>query len=271
VTRYSLTPRLTSYHVWAATSARLDDGLTAAERAELPGEGETLRERFAQTPRRLEDVGTLPTPAKVGVGVVVVTNDGHMVLGLRGKTWVASHHDTPGEVHRVPVHFVAEGMSPDDLDESGRLSPIMTARRGMIEELGLGDVSRGTGQVVSLRQVGVFFDSKRWQPCFAFVAHVDRSFDELLTLVTSARDFWEADQLLALPFDLDNPMTRDLMLGRHRDYVFASNHAHALSYFALLDEFGLEHMVDAMRSRSAWRTTDRRGAPQAAGRQRVPL
>lgn len=254
-THFRLTPRLTSYHVWAATSARLDDPLTPSERATIPGEGETLRARFGKRPARLEDVGSLPVPAKVGVGVVVVTNDGQMVLGLRGKTFVASLFDGLFEEGQAPVHFVAEGMMPTDLDVQGRLSPEETAKRGLFEEMGI-----EVGQLLSSRglsQTGVFFDTQRWQPCFAYIAHVDVSFDELLTQVVSADDYWEADQLIPVPFDPLSQMTRDLLFEVDARYRFASNHAQALAYFALLHEYGLRSMQDAMRFPPRRRRRDR--------------
>lgn len=263
-THFRVVPRLTSYHLWAATSARLDDPLSEAEKEAVPGEGETLRERFAKNPTRLEDVLDLPSPAKIGVGVVVVTADNQMVLGLRGRTFVASNFDTELPGGHVPVHFVAEGMSPQDRDENGRLSPDETALRGMFEELGI-EFSTAE-RLAKLRQTGVFFDTQRWQPCFAYVAHLDMSFDELLTTITSAADFWEADQIIPLPFDPDNPLTKSLMLGVDGRYCFASNHAHALAYFALLHQYGLRHMQDAMRGGRVRARQD--GAEQLVGRSR---
>lgn len=238
-TKYRLTPAVTSYHLWAATSNSLDRPFTASEVTAFP-DSSSLRDAWRISPERLEDVGRLPAPAKVGVGTAVITNDNHLVVGLRGKTFVASAHDSPlGDV-RKPVHFVAEGMIPNDLNPAGRLDPRVTALRGIAEELGLDQSGTGTGTVTKLVATGVFFDVKRWQPCFAFVARIDRSFDELNTLVHSATDYWESDQLIPMPMDIRDGHLRSLLLGHHESFRWASNHAQAVAYFACLHEFGFE-------------------------------
>lgn len=186
----------------------------------------------------------LPSPAKVGCGVVVVTADGYLVTGLRGRTFVAGGHEEGAST--VGVHFVAEGMIPEDTNLGGRLDPFVTARRGLMEELGLGDAGTGTAAITELAMTGVFFDTQRWQPGFCFLARTDATFDELSTAIHSARDFWEMDELVPLPADPFASETRDLMLESHPQFHFASNHAHALAYFALLHEHGLDDMRDAM-------------------------
>lgn len=246
IVRYRLVPRVTTYHVWAATSGSLDRTLTEGEEAAIDGDGTSLRERWKLAPRRLEDVSSLPAPAKVGCGVVVVTSDDQMVLGLRGLTFVAGGDDV-GDRSTAAVHFVAEGMIPTDTDTSGRLNAEVTARRGLMEELAIGDAGAGLVEITQLDCAGMFFDTQRWQPAFAYVARVSATYDELATLVHSARDFWEADQLIPLPFDISSPATRRLLLDDHESFHFASNHAQALAYFALLHEFGLNDMRDAMR------------------------
>lgn len=246
VTKYRLVPGDMQYHLWAATSARLDLPLSSAEMRAVPGSGSTLREKWNRNPSRLEDVADLPSPAKVGCGVVVVTSDGQMVMSARGKTFIASRFDSEDERLRSPLHFIAEGMSPEDIGEDGLIDPRVTALRGLEEELGISP-SGGLAQVQELTQTGMFFDVKRWQPCFAFLAKINLSFDELSTLAASAGDYWEADSFIPLPYDLDSAEVRSLLLGSHPDFVFASNHAQALAYLALLYEFGLTHMQGSMR------------------------
>lgn len=258
VTTYSLVPRRTSYHVWAASSGSLDRTLTSAEAAGLPGAGTTLRQRWSCEPTRLEDVEVLPAPAKIGCGVVVVTTDGYLVTGLRGRTFVAGGHEDGAST--AGVHFVAEGMIPEDTNLSGRLDPFVTARRGLMEELGLGEAGNQTAAITDLVMTGVFFDAERWQPGFCFLARTDATFDELSTLIHSARDFWEMDQLVPLPADPFAAETRDLMLGSHPQFHFASNHAHALAYFALLHEHGLDDLRDAMVAPRPTRGARRRQA-----------
>jgi hypothetical protein len=248
-TVYLLVPRRTSYFVWASTSGQLDTKLTEEEKRSIHGRGETLRERWDKRPTRLEDLNGLPAPAKLGCGVVAVTKDNYMVMGLRGRTFIASDFDSDGPDTRSSVHFVAEGVLPTDVDAANLLNPDVTALRGLQEELAVGNDVGSLARVDSLHQTGVFFDTQRWQPCFAYVARLDVTFDEINTLVLSARDFWETDRLLPVPFDPFDDKVRSMMLDVDRDHRFASNHAHALAYFALLSEYGLTDLHDSLRNR----------------------
>lgn len=260
-TVYELVPRKTSYFVWASTSASLDRHLTAEEKAAIGGPEQTLRERWNKRPTRLEDLSGLPSPAKLGCGVVVVTKDDYMVLGVRGRTFVASDFDGDGAETRASVHFVAEGVLPTDVDAANLLNPDVAALRGLKEEMALGNDVGSLARVISLQRTGVFLDTQRWQPCFAYLARVDVTFNELSTLVLSARDFWEADRLVPLLFDPFDDKVRSMMLDMDPEHRFASNHAHALAYFALLSEFGLPELRDSLRTRKGLH----RGGPLRAG------
>lgn len=167
-----------------------------------------------------------------------------MVLGLRGKTFIASDFDGPPGA-RASVHFVAEGMLPGDVGHDGLLAAKVTATRGMREELGVDD---DLVRVQSLEQTGVFFDTLRWQPCFAFLAHLGCTFDELATVAASAVDFWESDQLVSVPFDVHSPSAQALMMGTDPHFILASNHAQALAYLAFLNEFGFQELRASLRA-----------------------
>ncbi|WP_143019124.1 hypothetical protein [Arthrobacter sp. ov407] len=264
-TVYQLVPRRTSYFLWAATSAQLDRELTEDEKISVKGHGATLRDRWGKWPTRLEDLNGLPAPAKLGCGVVVVTQDNYMVLGLRGRTFVASDFDADVSETRDSVHFVAEGVLPTDLDAKHVVNPDVAAFRGLREELAVGNDVGSLARITSLRRTGVFLDTERWQPCFAYLAKVDVTFDELNTLVLSARDFWEADRLVPVLFDPFDDKVKSMMLDVDTEHRFASNHAHALAYFALLSEFGLPELRDSLQNRKGLFPDKRaRGATGAA-------
>ena len=267
-TVYRLVPRRTSYFVWASTSGQLDTKLTDEEKRAIHGRGETLRERWDKQPTRLEDLNDLPSPAKLGCGVVAVTKDNYMVMALRGRTFIASDFDSEGPDTRSSVHFVAEGVLPTDVDAAGLLNPDVTALRGLQEELAVGNDVGSLARVDSLRQTGVFFDTQRWQPCFAYLARLDVTFDALNTLVLSARDFWETDRLLPVPFDPFDDQVRSMMLDVDGEHRFASNHAHALAYFALLSEYGLPDLHESLRNRRGLQLQEHRLSPAAAGAAR---
>lgn len=93
---------------------------------------------------------------------------------------------------------------------------------------------------------GFFFDQLRMQPCFAYLARIDRTWDELAAGAPAAQDFWEVSELRSLPFDISHVGLRALLLGQHPDMELASNHAAAVLWFACLHEFGYHRMRDAL-------------------------
>jgi hypothetical protein len=236
--------RRRSYHLTCAEARYFDFLATTAEldREGSGGAGRTLRERAPRQPATIEDVSSLPAMAKIGVGTAVITTDGMLVLGVRGRVAIAGQ--TGGD--RREVHIVAEGMVPGDLDRQGSISPARTSLRGVEEELGISGARDSLGRVTSHGATGFFFDQLRWQPCFAYIARVDLTWDELQTAASTARDYWEMETLLALPFTIENPGMRYLLTDSHPDLVLASNHAAAVVYFALLHEHGFSAMRDAL-------------------------
>jgi len=233
---YRLTPAPMTYFPFFATAARLDDAALDDPRP--------LRERFGPDVRSIEDVARLRLNAKVGVGTLVVTSDDRLVLGVRGRTMIAGGDErTDG---RSAVHVVAEGAMPHDVDRKGRFDPLATARRGLMEEVGLGGDVRAIGWVRQLVQTGFFLDQQRWQPCFANLAHIDLSWDEFATAATTAQDRWEVERYVSLPFHIEHPGLRLLLLGQHPDLALASNHAAAVLWFGLLYRHGFTTMRDML-------------------------
>lgn len=240
--KYVLTPSLADYYDFAVSTARLDEPWS-------PGADTTLRECWGFKPASITEIGGLPAMAKVGTGTAIVTSDARLVLGVRGRTHIASPYDT-NEV-RALVHVVAEGMTPGDTNLSGRLDPLETARRGLHEELNVSVTSTSLGRAERLVATGFFFDQVRWQPYFAYCAHLDITWDELQTLAAAASDYWEVERLLSLPFDIASVGIRRLLTGTHPDLVFASNHAAAAVWFALLHKHGVFEMRDALTAPNA--------------------
>lgn len=237
---YRLTAARSTYYRFLATGADLDAPLEAPSTG-----GRSLREAWGLDVHSLEDLGHLPFLAKVGCGTAVVTSDNRLVLGVRGRSMIAGT-DPSAPRTRAKVHIVAEGMTPDDVDGEGRIDPRLTSVRGMHEELSLGSSSRDLGAVREQIATGFFLDHLRMQPCFSYLARVSLSWDELRTAAPASQDFWEVTELRDMPFDISHVGLRRLLLGRHPDMEFASNHAAAVVWFACLYEFGFHRMRDAL-------------------------
>ena len=238
---YRLTPTTATYYDFATTAANLDAPLEGDDSLT----GTSLRHAWGLDLRSLEDVQDLPCMAKVGVGTAVVTKDDRLVLGVRGRTMIAGSGPISAR-GRSKVHIVAEGMVPGDLDADGRIDPRETSIRGLHEELLIGGSSRDLGRVIELHATGFYVDQLRMQPCFAYLARTDLTWDELASAAPSSQDFWEVSQLIDLPFDVAHVGLRRLLLGKHPDMEFASNHAAATVWFACLHRFGFHRMRDVL-------------------------
>ena len=238
---YTLQPAVGSYFDFASTTAQLDGPLEGNDALT----GLTLREAWDLQLRTIEDVQDLPCMAKVGVGTAVVTSDDRLILGVRGRTMIASE-DLTKSTGRARIHIVAEGMIPSDLDGEGFIDPRETAVRGLHEELLIGGSSRDLGAVTELKATGFYFDQTRMQPCFSYLARTNLTWDEIASAAPGAQDFWEVAQLRDLPFDIAHVGLRRLLLNRHPDMEFASNHAAATVWFACLYRFGFHRMRDAL-------------------------
>lgn len=223
---WELEPAVTTYHRWAASSGSLDRPLSAGEALALPGEGGTLRERWNAPLESPADIAALPAPAKAGCGVVPVTSDGYLVLGVRRRTFAAS--GGAGE-YRDNVHVIAEGMLPEDCGADGVIDAYAAAARGLVEEL---DVHEAR-----IIPTGFFLDTQRWQPVFSFLAYLPLTYNQVWDSAAGAHDTWEAERLLALPFQ-DGPELRALLEGTHPELKLASNHAEAYLACAMDFAFG---------------------------------
>ncbi len=232
---YLFTPAFAEYFDFVSTTANMDASID---------DGPTFRELVCFEPRGMHDVESLPAMAMIGADTVVVTSDNRLVLGCRGRTMIAGQQDAEDE--RTLVHIVAEGASPDDTNRQGRFDPRVTAKRGLSEELSIGDSSGELGRVVELVETGLFFDQLRWQPCFAFLARIDLTWDELLTAAASAPDYWEVERLESVPFSIQEQSIRKLLIGEHPDLVLASNHAAAALWFGLVYEHGFFEVRDVL-------------------------
>lgn len=238
--QYTLTPALGNYYDFFSTGNSLDDPVI------VDGAETTLRKIWNANPTSITDVSRLPCIAKIGTGTVVVTKDNKIVLGVRGKTAIAgrSSKENIAEVRKL-IHFVGEGMIPSDLDSTGRINPRETSARGLWEELAIGEMRDSIGKITELRDTGFFFDQKRYQPCFSFLARIDMTWDDLQSAVTArAKDGWEFEQFLATSFNPANAELLRLLRGTHPTLKLASNHAAAYLWFACIYEFGFFPMRD---------------------------
>jgi hypothetical protein len=238
MTRYELTGAPTTYFRFVGMSNRLDS------RVDLPPGVLDLRSHWGPGPRRLEDCARLPVPAKIGVGVVVVTADDKIVLSYRGKVFVAGFDSGGTEDDRLPVHVIGEGMIPEDL-HSGVLDPRETALRGLDEELGLTS-SDVTGARDGVILCGVFLDTLRWQPCFAYAVRLTIDFNELVLRSGTASHAFEADRITYMEFDIWDAELRELLVDGHPEIRTASNHAQAVLLLVMMRSFGLTEVRSAL-------------------------
>lgn len=229
ITVYDLTVGATTYFRFAAMSNALDANL-----GEILGTSSTLRDVWDKHPLAPEHVSTLPAPAALGCGVVVVTADDQVVLLERASTFVGG--PIPGD-RRAAVHVVAEGMVPGDVRSPDPL--LAAALRALDEELGIDVAEPGCEPLRALNLVGMFFDTRRWQPCFVWLAKLSITLDELVTSHSAARDSWESVGIFGTPFDVRADQTRALLLGAHENLVPATNHASACLALALVANDGL--------------------------------
>lgn len=242
VPHYTLTIGETTYFEFASTALKLDrDFVDDSSRKH------TLREVFAIEPMNVLDVETLPIPACVGSGTVVVTSDDEVLLGVRRRTFIAGSASSGRG--RIPVHVVAEGLLPTDIDEFGNFRPVEGAKRALREELQVSPRSDRIAHAIDLVETGFAFDQQRWQPYFAFLARLDSTGDEVRTGIASATDAWEAEEWIGLPFDIECAGMRLLLQGHHPKYELASNHAAVALWFALLHKHGFEHMRNELMRR----------------------
>ena len=271
--KYTFTPAFLRYYDWAASSYVLDDEvspalgvneirsalgkLKGAGLEQIPlGKETTLRSMGG--PARIDGLESLsalnsPWPAKLGVGVVVVTSDDQVLLGLRSEQTYVARIDESDQGRRELVHVVAEGAEPRDVDPTIRCySPDGTARRAVAEELGLSAGPGSVGAVTSLVPTALFIDTKRLQPCFSYVARIDRPAQDVISTLPCARDSWEATRIVSRPVDDESDGLIDLLLDADPKFRLASNHAKAYLYFAMqyLLGFGeMRHLLEGYRSR----------------------
>lgn len=230
---FRLTGAPTSYHRFAATSNALD--------AELADYGAnlrapTLRALWATTPRELSEVGSLPAPAKIGTVTVVVSADELVVCQERAILYQSGARPSG----RRRTHFVGEGMSLKDVGLDGRLSPEVTARRGLAEELGL------TRESVELIPTGVFFDGERWQPVFCFLARVDETAAQIQARLPNAPHRFETRTIHPRPWSVADADTRALLIDADRELELASNHAQVALFLALAYRDGPSRVIASL-------------------------
>jgi hypothetical protein len=238
--RYRVGIGETSYYQWAATANSLDRDLTDFPDLTKRLGHLKLREAWNCDPSSLADLTRLPAPAFIGVCVVVICGKKIMVLERQ------KDHHVANTAKGIPAHFVGEGMLPKDI-EAGRFSPEEAARRGCLEELGVGPTH------FEFIPTGLIIDTKRWQPLFCFVGKCDLTVQQLKRCMENARHGYETgyEEILAqLPWTAQNEQTLALLTGDHPTLSLASNHAQAALLHALYYRDGRNH-VDNLLERDA--------------------
>lgn len=250
--------RKRTYYLAAAPMSYYDFAATANILDQFYDEESSIREHFNVHFDEDSTLTDLPVNAKMGCGTVVVTSDNRVLLGVRKKSFVAGPCD-PNSGHDCrssePVHFVAEGMIPEDLNGMTLPSHLTRLRnlagdtaslRAQQEELNIGTGARQIAGISELVGTGFFFDHVRMQPCFAYLSRVDKNTDEIMSRVSEAKDQWEIDTLLDWEFSIEKPDLIELLLNKHPHYHLASNHAAALLWFACVYEFGFDTVSERL-------------------------
>jgi hypothetical protein len=233
----------TGYYLWAATANSLDRDLSDfPDLTNHLGEP-TLRQGWNSDPSSLADLTRQPAPAYMGVCVVVIAEGKIVVLKRQRDHYVANTTEL------IPAHFVGEGMTPKDLDASGRFSPEEAARRGCVEELGTGPSDH-----FQFIPTGVIVDTKRWQPLFSFVAECNLPIPRLERSMKKALDRYETasgEIATSLPWTAKNEKTLALLTGDHPTFSLASNHAQAALLHALYYRDGRDEVDDLLERDAA--------------------
>jgi hypothetical protein len=239
--RYRVGVAETDYNRWVATANSLDRDLSRyRELTERLGSS-TLRQAWGHTPDCLEDIAELPAPCFMGVCVVVVVENHIIALPRQRMHLVAGSESSSADrsTKPTPVHFVGEGVVPDDLI-AGRTPPESAALRGCYEELKLAE------DELDLIPTAFVFDTLRWQPLFCYLAHCKLTMPEVETRMKKAMDSQETGQgqiAALLQPTVVAPDTRALLTGSHPSMRLASNHAEIALLYALVYTDGLERVA----------------------------
>ncbi len=214
----------TDFFRMLVTDQRLDVPLTAA------GRTYTLRERYAAD----VDLRVAPVPELAthwGVGLGVVTADGKLLVSERGNTAVDPHVYFPA---------VAEGATrPQDVAANGAPDHYITARRGVLEELGV--------ELQPEELVWLSFGANSYLCEYALIGritthHTVREIESHRS-VGAAKDSWETKRLHAVEF---NPpaLARFCAEPDRRFSAFAL----ITLVHALVHEFGVPETVGAFEA-----------------------
>lgn len=229
-----LTPAPMEYYDFAASTFDLDRDAPA----DLDAGQRTLRQLWGGTPRHVADISGWGAPVKMGVSCTVLSADGFLVQGIRSSKTV----NGGGTRLRPGLQSVSEGVLPTDLGTlSECIDPLAVALRGLSEEL---DVT--ADQVHWVETVGVYFDHRRGQLCFACLSQVDHTLDQLRDAHARAVDGWESSQIVGFDFATEDAEVLALLRGDHPAYVPATNHSAAALWFTLCWRRGEQSVKNAL-------------------------
>jgi hypothetical protein len=234
--RYKVGVAESRYYHWAATANSLDRNLSSfPDLADRLG-CLRLREAWRCDPSILGDLTRLPTPAFIGICVVVIA-EGKIILLERQRD-----HHVANTAAGIPAHFMGEGMLPQDID-AGRYSPEQAARRGCYEELGIGPIN------LTLIPTGLIIDTKRWQPLFCFVGECDLTIPRLKLAMENAphgKETGFGEIAARLPWTVHDDQTLAVLTGEDPTFSLASNHAQVALLNALYYASGRETVYDRL-------------------------
>lgn len=196
-----LTVSACDYATFAATVLAMDEPLANAH-------GETLRTRYLGTPAALDAATTHPIPFLangLGLSLVLVTEDGHLLLSRRRPTGKAR----PGELDVT----IAEGLHIGlDQLHAGELDVYSGVKRACQEEMGL----RVSDSDIHL--LGFALDTQYYQWNFLGLIEVPMPLEQVIGMRgLHAKDRWEGSLVPVA----DNPDEVFFLLGKERAWDLA--------------------------------------------------
>lgn len=157
--------------------------------------GLTVREKYGDFAKRetVESFNSSVYSKMVGISALIVSSDNKALLTQRSFKVAVE----PGSFHVT----LPEGMSAEDVDDNGQISPVEAVLRGIREEIA--DPSGRQSLSVSAKDVkilGLGFSVKYLQPEFAALVRLPYSAETIVKGAEKSRGRWERKSILQYDF-----------------------------------------------------------------------
>lgn len=161
-------------------------------------DGLTVREKYGGIESMLSINGFNKSlfSKMVGVSVIVVSADNKVLLTQRSPKVAVE----PNSFHVT----IPEGMSREDIDSKGSISPVAAVLRGVSEELSDPDNKKKLRAKESdVKILGLGISTKYLQPEFAALVKMPHKASEIIYGAEKARDRWERKKIIAYDFSAE--------------------------------------------------------------------